>query len=64
MSYCRFENTYGDLMDCARTIERIENYGEEISKREWEYAKKLKSWCEIYLEVFEDLDEEDVDIVE
>ena len=36
MSYCRFENTYQDLMDC------IENWGEECSsERDERYRVRL-----------------------
>ena len=60
MSYCRFENTKSDLADCVGALEGIAYDGEEISRREWEYAKMLKAWCESYLETFEDIDEDDI----
>ena len=41
MSYCRFENTYSDFIDCAKALEDIVNYGDSISESEWEFAKKL-----------------------
>lgn len=47
MSYCRFENTYEDLRDCAEAI--AEN--EELSESEQKYRDKLIKLCrDIYMD--------------
>ena len=60
MSYCRFENTKSDLADCVEALEEIAYDGEEISRREWEYAKRMRDLCESYLETFEEIDENNI----
>lgn len=55
MSYCRFENTSRDLADCVGALEGVAYDNEEISKREWEYAKRMKELCEEYLEMFDNI---------
>ena len=60
MSYCRFENTNSDLADCVKALEGVIYDQEEISKREWLFARSMKEWCERYLEVFDDLDEDEL----
>lgn len=51
MSYCRFENTYGDLRDC---VEALEEEGlEELSDQEKIYAKKIKDLCKEYSQLIE-----------
>jgi len=48
MSYCRFENTYRDLVDCydalgeAGSIEELES---EAGQYEKEYIRKLVKLC-------------------
>ena len=44
MSYCRFENTYRDLMDCYNNI------NEQLSDREHAYRERLAKLCETILE--------------
>lgn len=41
MSYCRFENTYGDLQDC---LEALLN-DEELSESEAKYRDMLIKMC-------------------
>ena len=53
MSYCRFQNTYGDLADCVEAFREIVEDGESISKNEWNKAKSIKVLCEQYLELWE-----------
>jgi hypothetical protein len=60
MSYCRFENTNTDLADCVKALEGVIYDHEEISEREWRCAKIMKDWCERYLEVFDDLEEDEL----
>lgn len=62
MSYCRFENTLHDLADCANALEGVVYDGESISEREWNYAKQMRSWCESFIETFDDIDEEEINI--
>ena len=62
MSYCRFENTKSDLADCVSALEGIAYDNESISKREWNYAKMMKEWCERFIETFDDIDEQEVNI--
>jgi len=44
MSYCRFENTYRDLMDCYDAL--MEKELSELSETEKKYAIKLIEMCE------------------
>ena len=60
MSYCRFENTNMDLADCVNALEGIIYDHEEVSEREWRCAQRMKEWCERYLEVFDDLEEDEL----
>ena len=62
MSYCRFENTLRDLVDCANALDRIVYEGESISESEWEYAQRMKEWCERFIEAIENCDEKDINI--
>jgi len=42
MSYCRFENTWKDLVDCREALDN----NEELSESEQEYKERLISLCE------------------
>lgn len=55
MSYCRFENTYHDFVDCVDAIENEE----ELSDRERMFAKMLYEACERYVGFFPLDDDED-----
>jgi len=55
MSYCRFENTYGDLSDCVDALE--ESGLEDLSDREKKFAEKIKDLCKEYLELTETQEE-------
>ena len=55
MSYCRFENTYGDLQDCYHALG--EKSLDELSGTEKKYAKKLIKMCRDIADYF--LDDED-----
>ena len=48
MSYCRFENTYKDLLDCYNNI------NEELSDREHKYREMLVELCQ---SIVDDYDE-------
>ena len=41
MGYCRFENTYKDLLDCSEHME-----DEELSEREIKYRQKMIKLCQ------------------
>ena len=60
MSYCRFENTLSDLADCVDALDEVIYNHEEISESEWKCAKRMKVWCERYLEIFDDCEEEEI----
>ena len=40
MSYCRFENTYKDLLDCSENL-----MDDELSQSEAKYRQKLVKLC-------------------
>ena len=54
MSYCRFYNTYHDLVDCKDALYN----GDIESWEEKRYAKKLIELCK---EIAEDYSAEDID---
>lgn len=50
MSYCRFYNTYHDLVECKNAL-----YNGDISSfEEKRYAKKLIELCKEITEIYED----------
>ena len=61
MSYCRFENTYSDLIDCANALEDIALDNESISRIEWRYAKRLRGLCERFVDAFDEIDESKIE---
>ena len=49
MSYCRFQNTYPDLLDCYRALKEagsVEELMSELSDNEATYAKQLFDLCQ------------------
>lgn len=48
MSYCRFENTYIDLLECYQYVD------DELSESEENYRKKLIKLCKEIAEYYED----------
>ena len=50
MSYCRFHNTYLDLMDCS------EGFDEITSEEEKRYAIRLVELCSEIVDMYEDED--------
>lgn len=52
MSYCRFQNTYGDLQDCYEALQ--DKSLDELSETEKEYAKKLIKLCRTIADDFLD----------
>jgi len=55
MSYCKFENTYKDLADCA---ESLYNEGtEELESSELRYALKVIELCKEIAENFNEIED-------
>lgn len=55
MSYCRFENTYGDLQDCYDHMDEVE----EMSDSEKKYRRRLIELCQnIFDDYGDELDED------
>ena len=59
MSYCRFENTYRDLRDCAEDIDD-EAMIKELSKTEFEFRGDLISLCRDIIAKVGDENEDDI----
>ena len=47
MSYCRFENTYKDLLDCYNNMNNI------TSEREHDYMQRLVDVCRDIIDEYE-----------
>lgn len=63
MSYCRFENTFRDLMDCYRALQ--DRDFDSLSENEQDYRNRLVELCKDIADEFEveeivDEDEEDI----
>jgi hypothetical protein len=59
MSYCRFENTYKDLLDCFRALRDLDELT-DLSDSEKRYAERLINLCEeIFSENQDKLEDED-----
>lgn len=54
MSYCRFRNTLNDLEDCVYALEDINL--EDLSQEELWAAKRMRSLCEEYIELFDSVE--------
>lgn len=57
MSYCVFENTYGDLIECQTKLEEagnVENLVEEVNQYEKKYVKSLVDLCKEIADRFAD----------
>ena len=54
MSYCRFENTYKDLLDCYRNLDDSVN-----SKSEQRYRDSLVNLCKDIVNEYGDVDFDD-----
>lgn len=60
MSYCRFENTYRDLLDC------LNNMNNKLSEREAGYKERLVDVCREIIDEYElnkmsEMDDDDED---
>jgi hypothetical protein len=59
MSYCRFENTFHDMLECIFNIDDIE----DLSESEARYRKKLINLCRSIAVKFEDVNLDDQKVV-
>lgn len=57
MSYCRFENTYGDLRDCYEGMGDTE----DLSQSEKKYYNKMIKLCREIVDDFGEIEEDDDD---
>jgi len=55
MSYCRFENTYRDLMDCYYNINN------QLSKSEHTYREQLVDLCKSIVDRYDESCQEEDD---
>jgi hypothetical protein len=55
MSYCRFQNTYRDLIDC------YDNLNDFVSESEKRYRERLVELCQNIVDEFNPEEEEDED---
>ena len=53
MSYCRFENTYQDLLDCYHNMS-----DDDLSETEARYKKKIIDLCESITSDYGELEDE------
>lgn len=58
VSYCRFENTYKDLVDCKEAL-NCSDIAESHEERK--YAKRLITLCKEIADSYDEDDIEDVD---
>lgn len=58
MSYCRFENTESDFLDCIWALEDIMgNEKNDLSEYEIKAAQRMRELCDRYIDLFDDLEE-------
>lgn len=62
MSYCRFENTYGDLKDCVTAMEdamdegvSLKEFVREMSKEELMAFQSMAALCERMMEAYSEM---------
>ena len=59
MSYCRFQNTSGDLRDCLEAMQELINnngvgeHGERLSQKELSAMHNMRPIAEEFLELYE-----------
>lgn len=58
MSYCRFENTRGDLADC---VEALDSGLLPNSESERKHAKWMRDLCAEYIQLYDEAEEMDDD---
>jgi hypothetical protein len=57
MSYCRFQNTSGDLQDCLEVMQELIYNWERLSQKELSAMHNMKLIAEEFLELYDDLEE-------
>ena len=56
MSYCRFENTAGDLYDCVNAMQEEDTIEDmDLSEEELRAMKRMRKLCERFLEEYDRL---------
>ena len=50
MSYCRFQNTFIDLMDCYSNMN-----DDDLSISEWKARKNIINVCKVIIDEYEEL---------
>lgn len=60
MSYCRFENTYADLQDCAEAIENRDELN-ELSPTEARYRNRLIELCREIVIMADEMNDDEED---
>lgn len=61
MSYCRFQNTHLDLIDCVITLEKLlDNKEEMLSWDEKHASEQMYELCQHYIEIYEELKEDNI----
>jgi hypothetical protein len=56
MSYCRFENTSNDLLDCTDAMEEAHDMADlDLSSNEQHSMRYMKTLCEKFLEEYDRL---------
>lgn len=62
MSYCRFENTYGDLNDCVQAMEEamdkgvsLKEFTREMSREELSAFQSMHAMCSRMIEAYSDM---------
>lgn len=58
MSYCRFQNTSKDFLDCVDALNEVWDEA-ELSTEEFEAARTIREKCDEYIEEFDKLIVED-----
>lgn len=62
MSYCRFENTSDDLLDCVNVMQEACTLEEmDLSEEETRSMNRMRKLCERFLEEYERLQNTDSD---
>lgn len=51
---CKFENTTINFRDCLKTLERITNEREPVSKREWQCANAMYIYAREFVEIYQE----------
>jgi len=57
MSYCRFENTAGDVADCLHALNNGEGADSELNEYEKRGKRRLIALCRQIVEISEDDDD-------